>query len=413
MSVVVSGGGPAGMMLGLLLARAGIEVTVLEKHSDFLRDFRGDTVHASTVRLMDELGLGRKLAALPQSRLGNMEVPAADGSEVRLTDFEGLRAPYNYIAMIPQWDLLNLLAEEARQEPTFTLWMDTAATGLIREGGKVVGVRFRTRDGEEGEIRADLTVAADGRSSALRREAGLEPQEFPVPFDTWWLRLPRHAEERSQEPRLIPAFRAGEFALSLTRNDYFQIAYFTAKGSDARLRGEGVERFRTRIAGLMPQYADRVDRLASMDDVHLLDVRLNRLPRWYTDGLLFIGDAAHAMSPAGGVGINLAIQDAVAAATLLAGPLRTGRLTTADLAKVQRRRWRPTVIMQRVQQMLHNGFFAPVLTGRRIGPPTSMVLAARHLPGFRQLPSRLVAWGPRPEHAPAFARRAPKAPAGA
>ncbi|MFF9481838.1 FAD-dependent oxidoreductase [Streptomyces sp. NPDC014733] len=411
MSVVISGGGPAGMMLGLLLARAGIEVTVLEKHGDFLRDFRGDTVHASTVRLMDELGLGRKLAALPQSKLGNMEVPTRDGSEVRLTDFEGLPAPYNYIAMIPQWDLLNLLAEEARQEPTFTLRMDTAATGLIREGGKVVGVRHRTRDGEEGEIRADLTVAADGRNSALRREAGLEPREFPVPFDTWWLRLPRHVEEQAQEPRLIPAFRPGEFALSLTRNDYFQIAYFTTKGADARLRGEGIERFRSRIARLMPQYADRVDRLASMDDVHLLDVRLNRLPRWYTDGLLFIGDAAHAMSPAGGVGINLAVQDAVAAAALLAGPLRTGRLTTADLAKVQRRRLRPTVIMQRVQLMLHNGFFAPVLTGRRIGPPTSVVLAARHLPGFRQLPSRLVAWGPRPEHAPAFARRSPKEPA--
>ncbi|MFD9812707.1 FAD-dependent oxidoreductase [Streptomyces sp. NPDC059080] len=405
MSVVISGGGPAGMMLGLLLARAGIEVTVLEKHDDFLRDFRGDTVHASTVRLMDELGLGRKLAALPQSRLGNMELPAPDGGQVRLTDFESLPAPYNYIAMIPQWDLLNLLAQEALREPTFTLRMNTAATGPIREGGKVVGVRYRTRDGEEGEIRADLTVAADGRNSVLRRDAGLVPQEFPVPFDTWWLRLPRHVEEQTQEPRLVPAFRAGEFALSLTRNDYFQIAYFTAKGSDARLRDEGIERFRARIAGLMPQYADRVDRLPSMDDVHLLDVRLNRLQRWYADALLFIGDAAHAMSPAGGVGINLAIQDAVAAATLLAEPLRRGRLTTADLAKVQRRRWRPTVIMQRVQLMLHDGLFAPVLTGSRVGPPASVVLAARHVPWSRQLPSRLIAWGPRPEHAPAFARR--------
>ncbi|MFI9272074.1 FAD-dependent oxidoreductase [Kitasatospora sp. NPDC052896] len=411
MSVVISGGGPAGMMLGLLLARAGIEVTVLEKHGDFLRDFRGDTVHASTVRLMDELGLGRKFAALPQSRLGNMEVPTADGGRVRLTDFAALPAPYNYIAMIPQWDLLNLLAQEARREPSFTLRMNTAATGLIREGGKVVGVRYHTRDGEEGEIRATLTVAADGRHSALRQDAGLVPQEFPVPFDTWWFRLPRHLAEQTQEPRLVPAFRAGEFALSITRTDYFQIAYFTTKGSDARLRAEGVERFRARIADLMPQYADRVDQLPSMDDVHLLDVRLNRLPHWYADGLLFIGDAAHAMSPAGGVGINLAIQDAVAAATLLAEPLRRGRLTTADLAKVQRRRWRPVVILQRVQLMLHDGLFAPVLTGRRIGPPTSMVLATRYLPGFRQLPSRLVALGPRPEHAPAFARRSPAEPA--
>ncbi|MGC0420194.1 FAD-dependent oxidoreductase [Embleya sp. AB8] len=410
MSVVISGGGPAGMMLGLLLARAGIEVTVLEKHGDFLRDFRGDTVHASTVRLMDELGLGRKFAALPQSRLGDMEVPTAAGGRVRLTDFEALPAPYNYIAMIPQWDLLNLLAEEARQEPSFTLRMNTAATGLIREGGKVVGVRHRTRDGEEGETRATLTVAADGRHSTLRRAAGLVPREFPVPFDTWWFRLPRHLAEQAQEPRLIPAFRSGEFALSITRNDYFQIAYFIAKGSDARLRTEGIERFRARIADLMPRYADRVDRLPSMDDVHLLDVRLDRLPQWYADGLLCIGDAAHAMSPAGGVGINLAVQDAVAAATLLAAPLRLGRLTTADLARVQRRRWRPTVILQRVQLMVHDGFFVPILTGRRVGPPTALVLATRYLPGFRQLPSRLVALGPRPEHAPAFARRSPAEP---
>ncbi len=411
MSVVISGGGPAGMMLALLLARAGIEVTVLEKHGDFLRDFRGDTVHASTVRLMDELGLGRKFAALPQSRIGDMELPTPDGGLMRLTDYGSLPAPYNYIAMIPQWDLLNLLAQEARQEPSFTLRMNTAATGLIREGGKVVGVRYRTEDGEEGEIRAALTVAADGRHSTLRQDAGLVPREFPVPFDTWWFRLPRRAAEQAQESRVTPSFRVGEFALSITRNDYFQIAYFTAKGSDARLRTEGIERFRERITGLMPQYADRVDELPGMDDVHLLDVRLNRLPRWYADGLLCIGDAAHAMSPAGGVGINLAIQDAVATAALLAEPLRAGRLTTADLARVQQRRWRPMVIVQRVQLMLHDGVFAPVLSGRRLGPPASMVLATRYLPGFRRLPSRLVALGPRPEHAPPFARRSPAQPA--
>ncbi|WP_406139212.1 FAD-dependent oxidoreductase [Streptomyces sp. NBC_01089] len=405
MNVVISGGGPAGMMLGLLLGRAGIEVTVLEKHGDFLRDFRGDTVHASTVRLMDELGLGREFASLPQSRLSDLVVPTSDGGRMRLTDFGGLPAPYNYIAMIPQWDLLNLLARQARREPSFTLRMNTVATGLIREGGKVVGVRCRTRDGEEEEIRATLTVAADGRHSALRQDAGLVPREFPVPFDTWWFRLPRYAAEQAQEPRQVAGFRTGEFALSLTRNDYFQIAYFTAKGSDARLRTAGIDHFRARIADLIPQYDDRVDQLPGMDDVHLLDVRLNRLARWYTEGLLVIGDAAHAMSPAGGMGINLAVQDAVAAATLLAEPLRRDRLTTADLAKVQRRRWLPTAVLQRVQLMLHDGFFAPVLTGRRVGPPTSVVLATRYLPGFRQLPSRLVAFGPRPEHAPAFARR--------
>ncbi|MGE7436111.1 FAD-dependent oxidoreductase [Kitasatospora sp. NPDC001175] len=407
MSVVISGGGPAGMMLGLLFARAGIEVTVLEKHGDFLRDFRGDTVHASTVRLMDELGLGEKFAALPQSRLGNMELPTAGGGLVQVTDFEGLPAPYNYISMIPQWDLLNFLVEEARQEPSFTLRMNTEATGLIREGGKTVGVRYRTRDGEEGEIRADLTAASDGRHSVLRQDAGLVPEEFPVPFDTWWFRLPRHESEQTVPPNLLMAFEPGELALSLTRTDFFQIAYFAAKGSDARLRSEGVEAFRERIARLLPRYADRVDHLRTMDDLHLLDVKLNRLHRWYTDGLLFIGDAAHAMSPAGGVGINLAIQDAVAAATLLAEPLRRGRVTTADLAKVQRRRWRPVVIMQRMQRVLQDAMFTATLTGRRVGPPPQLVLAAKYVPGFRQLPSRLIALGPRPEHAPAFARRPP------
>ena len=266
MSVVVSGGGPAGMMLGLMLARAGVEVTVLEKHADFLRDFRGDTVHASTVRLMDELGLGRKFAELPQSRLGNLVVPVPGVGTVALSAFDRLPAPYNYIAMMPQWDLLNFLVEEAKREPAFTVRMNTEATGLLREGGRVVGVRYRTRDGEEGEIRADLTVAADGRHSTLRRDAGLAPREYPVPFDVWWFRLPRHAHERTAPPNLTPGFGDRDMALSLTRDDFFQIAYFNSKGSDARLRGEGIERFRARIARIMPQYADRVDQLASMEE---------------------------------------------------------------------------------------------------------------------------------------------------
>jgi 2-polyprenyl-6-methoxyphenol hydroxylase-like FAD-dependent oxidoreductase len=405
-TVVISGGGPAGMVLGLLLARGGIQVTVLEKHGDFLRDFRGDTVHASTVQLMDELGLGEKFRALPQNRLGDLEAPLPDGGRVQLSEFAALPAPYNYIAMIPQWDLLDFLAGEAAKEPSFTLRMNTAATGLIKENGKVAGVRYRTRDGEEGEIRAELTVACDGRHSTLRQEAGLSPKEYPVPFDTWWFRLPRHADEQDQLARLTGEFNGDQIALSFTREDFYQIAYFTRKGADPRLRAEGVERFRAKVAQLLPQYADRVNHIRSMDDLHLLDVKLNRLPRWHADGLLLIGDAAHAMSPAGGMGINLAIQDAVAAATLLVDPLRRGRVTTADLAKVQKRRWRPTVLVQGFQLMLHRVMFAPAFAGKRVGPPKPMVFLARRFPAFRRIPSKLIAFGPRPEHAPAYARRA-------
>ncbi|MDP4511038.1 FAD-dependent oxidoreductase [Nonomuraea turcica] len=403
--VLVCGGGPAGMMLGLLLARAGIEVTVLEKHGDFLRDFRGDTVHASTVRLMDELGLGEKFRRLPQNRLGDLVAPLPDGGRIALSDFASLPAPYNYIAMIPQWDLLDFLAAEAAAEPAFTLWKSTAVTGLIKESGKVVGVRYRTREGAEGEIHAQLTVAADGRHSTVRQGLGLAPKEYPVPFDTWWFRLPRHAGEQDEIARLAGEFKGDQIALTFTREDYYQIAYFTAKGADPRLRAEGVERFRERIANLLPRFADRVDHIAGMDDLHLLDVKLNRLNWWYADGVLLIGDAAHAMSPAGGMGINLAIQDAVAAATILAEPLRRGHVTTADLARVQKRRWWPTVIVQTIQRMLHRTMFVPAFTGKGARPPRPLVFMARYFPAFKKLPSKLIAYGPRPEHAPDYARR--------
>ncbi|GAB3435608.1 FAD-dependent oxidoreductase [Actinophytocola sediminis] len=401
---LVCGGGPAGMMLGLLLARAGIEVTVLEKHGDFLRDFRGDTVHPATVRLMDELGLGEEFRALPQSRLGNLALPAPDGSLVTLGDFEALPAPYNYIAMVPQWDLLSLLATAAGKEPGFSLRMNTEATELVRDGDSVVGLRYRTADGRTGEIRADLTVACDGRHSRLRREAELVPQEFPVPFDVWWFRLPRSAEETAVPASVTPVAKGAEALISLARDDYYQVAYFTAKGADARLRSEGIERFRERIAGLRPEFTDRVAGLASMDEVFVLDVKLNRLKRWYLDGLLLIGDAAHAMSPAGGVGINLAIQDAVAAATILAEPLRRGMVTRAELAAVQRRRQRPTVVVQTGQRVLQKVMFEKQFAGKRSGPPRAVLFLSRMFPRLRRIPARFVGFGPRPEHVPHFAR---------
>jgi 2-polyprenyl-6-methoxyphenol hydroxylase-like FAD-dependent oxidoreductase len=402
---VVVGGGPAGMMLGLLLARAGVEVTVLEKHGDFLRDFRGDTVHASTIRLIDELGLGDGFRKLPQSRLNNAAIPLPGGGMVTLGDFASLKPPYNYIAMMPQWDFLNFLASEAAREPTFTLLMEHTATSLMFDGGRVTGVRYRTPSGVEGALRADLVVATDGRHSVLRRAAGLQPKEFPVPFDTWWFKLPRHASEKGAVAGIVPAFKGREAMIALFRDDYYQMGYFGPKGTDARIRSEGVERFRERVASLRPDLADRVDAIRSLDDLHWLDVRLDRLQRWYVDGMLCIGDAAHAMSPAGGVGINLAIQDAVAAAARLAPALLRGQVTVKELEAVQQRRRMPTVVVQTVQRIMHRAVFVPLFTGKRSGAPPVVLFVARHVPAVRKVMPRLIAFGPRPEHAPDFARR--------
>jgi 2-polyprenyl-6-methoxyphenol hydroxylase-like FAD-dependent oxidoreductase len=401
----VVGGGPAGMMLGLLLARAGVEVTVLEKHGDFLRDFRGDTVHASTIRLIDELGLGAEFRELPQSRLQNVAIPAPGGGTITLGDFSGLKPPYNYIAMMPQWDFLNFLARTAAEEPTFTLLMEHTATSLMYDGGRVTGVRYRTKDGIEGALRADLVVATDGRHSVLRQAAGLTSKEYPVPFDTWWFKLPRYASEQGEVAGIVPAFGDRAGLIALFRDTYYQMGYFAPKGFGDRIKNEGVERFRERVAALRPDLADRVGAIRSLDDLHWLDVRLDRLRRWYVDGLLCIGDAAHAMSPAGGVGINLAIQDAVAAAARLSPALLRRNITVKDLAAVQRRRMPPTVIIQTVQRGMHRAVFIPLFSGKRSGAPPFVRFVGRHFPVMRRILPRLIAIGPRPEHAPAFARR--------
>ena len=395
---VIAGGGPAGMVLGLLLARAGIEVTLLEKHADFLRDFRGDTVHPSTLRLLDDLGLWDRFNAIPQSRIDHLGFDV-DGREVTLVDLRRLHQPHPYIAMVPQWDLLNLLAEAAGAEPTFTLRLQHEVTGLLHSGNRVSGVRYRSPDGD-GEINADLVVACDGRTSTVRAESGLPVREWPVPFDVWWFRLPR---DSNADYSLVPRTAPGRLLIMIPREGYFQIAYLIPKGSDARLRARGLEMFRDEVAALVPEADTAL--LTSWDDVKLLDVKLNRLKRWHTDGLLCIGDAAHAMSPMGGVGINIAVQDAVGAATLLADPLRRRDVTSADLAAVRRRRLPAAAITQGIQRILHRGLVVPVFNGADGEPPAAAIALLKKLPWLTVIPARLIGVGVRPERAPDFARR--------
>jgi len=395
----IVGGGPAGLFLGLLLARAGVEVTVLEKHADFLRDFRGDTVHPVTLRLLDELGLFDQFDSLPHSIVekGQFDV---DGHLYTLVDFRRLRQPHPYVAMVPQWDLLDLIAETADKEPTFTLRMRSEVTGLVRDGNAVTGVRYTGPDGP-GELRADLTVGCDGRTSVVRRDAGLPIREYPVPFDVWWFRVQR---DQNAQYSLIPRTRPGRALVMIPRQDYFQIAYLIPKGSDAELRARGLESFHRELAELIPESSS--DAITSWDDVKVLDVRLDRLRRWHANGVLCIGDAAHAMSPVGGVGINLAIADAVAAAGLLAQPLRTHRLTTKQLAAVRRRRLLPTAATQALQRILHRVLLASVLQGHQAAkPPAALLNLLERVPQLTAVPAYIIGVGLLPQHAPDFARR--------
>src|SRR5579871_2537917 len=384
----IAGCGPAGAILGLLLARSGVDVVVLEKHGDFLRDFRGDTIHPSTLDILDDLGLAERFLALPHSRVERFTLRTTAGETLSF-GFEGVAAKFPFVAFVPQWDFLNFVTAEARRYPTFALRMNADVVGLIEEDGRVCGVRYRTETGE-GSLRAGLTVGADGRSSRTREAAALPQTATSPPMDVLWFRLPRNANDPGDAQGIVGP---GHFVALFDRGKYWQIAYLISKGGLDAVRVAGLQEFQASVASLVPMLADRVGELTNWDQIKLLTVRSDRLTRWYRPGYLAIGDAAHAMSPVGGVGINVAIQDAVAAANVLWRPLLNGPVTTADLAAVQRRREVPVRVTQSLQAFMQRQLLVPALAhGRppRISPVARAALAA---PGLRTLLPSLLGFG--------------------
>lgn len=386
--VVIVGGGPAGMVAGLLMARAGVKTVVLEKHADFLRDFRGDTVHPSTLRIFSELGLLDALLARPHQELREIGARIA-GREMKLVDFRHLPVPAPFTALMPQWDFLDFTAGEAKRYPDFALRQSCEGASLIEEAGRVVGVRTATGE----EIRARLVIAADGRDSRFR--AGLPQTVIGAPMDVFWFRLPKAAQPSNDS---MGVFETGRLFVLIDRGEYWQCAFVFPKGSAERIRGEGLAAFRERVRAVGPETAG-VDAIADWDQVKLLTVTVDRLDRWHRPGLLLIGDAAHAMSPIGGVGINLAIQDAVAAANILAGPIARGEDVDSLLPKVAARRLFPVKATQGIQRAVQDRVIAPLLSGAK--PLTRPPLAARAINRFallRRIPARLLGLGVRPEH---------------
>ena len=389
----IAGGGPAGMMLGYLLARAGVETVVLEKHGDFLRDFRGDTVHPSTLEVMHELGLLEEFLRRPHQKV--FELGGQIGAEtVMLADFRRLPVRCGFVAFMPQWDFLDFLAQHGGRLPSFRLRMQAEATELVEEDGRIAGVRGQDPEGPF-EVRAELTIAADGRHSVLRERAGLQVDEFGAPMDVLWMKLSKRPGDPST---VLGRINAGRVFVTLDRGGYWQCAYVIPKGGYDHVRRAGLAALREGIAAVAPLFADRTGELRDWDDVKLLTVLVNRLRRWHRPGLLCIGDAAHAMSPVGGVGINLAVQDAVAAANILAPRFALGGVSEKDVAAVQRRREFPTRMTQRMQLFMQERVIGRVLAGSGPSRLPWPVRLMQRFPVLRRIPARLIGMGFRPEH---------------
>jgi 2-polyprenyl-6-methoxyphenol hydroxylase-like FAD-dependent oxidoreductase len=389
----IAGGGPAGVMLGYLLARAGVDVVVLEKHADFFRDFRGDTIHPSTLEVMHELGLLDDFLKRPHQEVA--ELGAKIGDEfITIADFSHLPTKCKFLAFMPQWEFLDFLAQAGKRFPTFHLRMQAEVDELLTEGDRVVGLKAATPEGDL-EVRADLVVGTDGRHSTVRQLAGLEVEDRGAPMDVLWLRLSKNPEDGAET---LGRIESGRFFIMIDRGDYWQCAFVIAKGGFNELRRKGLESFRLGLVALEPTLADSVREITSWDDVKLLSVRVDRLKQWYKPGLLCIGDAAHAMSPVGGVGINLAIQDAVATANILATPLREGTVTDEDLREVQKRRQWPTEMTQALQIAIQNQVISNVLSMTKQPKPPFAVKLLGRFPWLRRFPAQLVGMGFRPEH---------------
>jgi 2-polyprenyl-6-methoxyphenol hydroxylase-like FAD-dependent oxidoreductase len=380
-------------MLGFLLARAGARVVVLEKHADFLRDFRGDTVHPSTLELIHELGLLDEFLKLPHRTVDRLSMQIGN-RRIRLIDLTHLPTQCKYIALMPQWDFLNFLADHGRRYGQFDLRMRAEATDLIEEGGRIAGVRVKTPDGEL-TVHADLVVGCDGRHSTVRKKAGLQSDDYGAPMDALWFRITRREADGAD---VFGHIEAGALLVMLDRGDYWQCAYVIPKGGIDRVTADGIEAFRDRVVALSPFLADRVGELRSFDDVKLLSVMVNRLRQWWRPGLICIGDAAHAMSPIGGVGINIAVQDAVAAANRLAAPLKAGTTTNGHLQAIQARRDFPARMTQKIQLTMQNRIIGPALQGTREPKPPLIFRLFDAFPRLRRIPGRLLALGIRPEH---------------